>query len=231
VIRWNDAGIWRCVVCWPPITRDNEERTASPTPAIFTALQEAALEPEPPSILARLNSGDAEWYTPKEWIDLERAVLGTIDVDPASCAQAQAVVHATTYYTRHDSGLDHYWLGTFHLNPPFGARLVQQFCGKAVEEWDAGRATAGIVVVNSATETKWFQLLMARATAVCFPHERIKFVHPTKPGKSPARGQAFFYLGPDPDRFCEVFGPHGSLQRLGGRPGETAEEAEARRHR
>jgi ParB family chromosome partitioning protein len=226
VIRWNDAGIWRCVVCWPPkhplhgapvplLTAD-----ATPAPAIFTEMQDPEVPAEPPSILARLNSGDSEWYTPKEWIERARAVMGSIDVEPASCAQAQAIVQATIYYTMYDSGLDHYWYKNVWLNPPFSAILVKKFCGKLVEEWDAGRTAAAIVLVNSATETRWFQLLMRRATVMCCLNERIGFISAAGTASQPARGQTVFYFGPDPDRFGEVFGPHGSLLRLVGRAGD-----------
>jgi hypothetical protein len=46
-----------------------------------------------------------EWYTPAWVIDAARAVLGQIDLDPASCARAQDVVKAGHYWVREDDSL------------------------------------------------------------------------------------------------------------------------------
>jgi hypothetical protein len=46
-----------------------------------------------------------EWYTPQQYIDLARDVLGEIDLDPASCAEANRIVRVTRYYDIHDNRL------------------------------------------------------------------------------------------------------------------------------
>ncbi|GAH45645.1 unnamed protein product, partial [marine sediment metagenome] len=48
------------------------------------------------------SSGENEWYTPKIYIDAARAVMGDIDVDPASSEIANKIIRAKIYYTAQD---------------------------------------------------------------------------------------------------------------------------------
>jgi hypothetical protein len=50
-------------------------------------------------------TGKFERYTPAEYIEAARKVLGGIDLDPATSPQAQRVVQATRYFTEKDDGL------------------------------------------------------------------------------------------------------------------------------
>jgi phage N-6-adenine-methyltransferase len=152
-----------------------------------------------------VSTGDYEWYTPPEVLDPVRAVLGEIDLDPASCDAAQARVQARTFYTAHDDGLRQPWHGKVFCNPPYKMPEIARFIGKLFEELDAQRTTAAILLVHSATETDWFQRAFARADAVCFPDGRIHFVSAARNGDHPCQGQALLYFGPQPSRFCAVF--------------------------
>jgi hypothetical protein len=152
-----------------------------------------------------VSSGDCEWYTPPEVLDLVRAVLGTIDVDPASCVAAQAHVQARTYHTATDDGLCQPWIGTVFCNPPYKMPQIARFIGKLIEEREVGHTTEAILLVNAATETDWFQAAFQRANAVCFPDGRMHFVSPTRNGDHPCQGQALLYYGPDPSAFRRVF--------------------------
>ena len=45
-------------------------------------------------------TGENEWYTPKWIVDLARAVMGSIDLDPATCQEANETVNATKIHTK-----------------------------------------------------------------------------------------------------------------------------------
>jgi ParB family chromosome partitioning protein len=52
------------------------------------------------------STGQPEWYTPDDFLDAARDVMGGIDLDPASSEIAQQRVQAETFYTAANSGLD-----------------------------------------------------------------------------------------------------------------------------
>jgi ParB family chromosome partitioning protein len=150
------------------------------------------------------NTGVPEWYTPKEYIEAAREVLGEIELDPATSKIAQKVVGAETFYAVDDDGLKQDWRGKVWMNPPYTSDLVTAFTEKLCGHFPADVPEA-IVLVNNATETKWFQKLANVASAICFPSGRVKFLDEDgKPG-APLQGQAVIYLGKDAKAFCESF--------------------------
>ena len=73
------------------------------------------------------NTGEFERYTPAQYIEAARRVLGEIDLDPASCEIAQRTVKAVEYFTAKDDGLEQEWHGRVWLNPPYAQPVIAQF--------------------------------------------------------------------------------------------------------
>jgi len=154
------------------------------------------------------NAGDNEWYTPDEYLVAARLVVGEFDLDPASNPVANEKVRAATYYTAENSGLTKDWRGVVWMNPPYESKLIGQFAEKLCDSFASGEVTAAVVLVNNATETRWFQAIAEQASAVCFPKGRVKFWHPRKEAV-PLQGQAVLYLGDDTKAFVNEFSSFG----------------------
>jgi hypothetical protein len=151
-------------------------------------------------------SQDNEYFTPSKYVEAVRDVLGKIDLDPASCDEAQVTVQASQYFTKDDDGLKQKWHGRVFLNPPFSREYIGPFVRKLIHEYRSGRVSEAILLTFSNTSTAWFQEAMAVASAVCFTNTNIAFVHKTKGqmGRS-AIGQAFLYFGCDVEKFDQRF--------------------------
>jgi len=150
-------------------------------------------------------SGDEEWFTPKTIVDAARQVLGSIDLDPASCQQANTVVRARRYFTIKDDGLRQPWRGRVFLNPPYSAKKISLFIEKLVAHVRDRSVVEAVVVVNSETQVRWFRALSHEASAICFPTGRIKFWKPGQTTGTSMMGQAIVYAGSRPKRFERAF--------------------------
>jgi hypothetical protein len=155
------------------------------------------------------NSGENEWYTPQPFVESARSVLGSIDLDPASSEVANRTVQAAKIHSLDDDGLTQKWNGRVWMNPPYASNLIGAFAEKLVDHVSDGSVPTAIVLVNNATETKWFQTLLSRANAVCFPLTRIRFISPDGNSGSPLQGQALVYFGDEVQRFRSEFSKFG----------------------
>ena len=167
-------------------------------------------------------TGDPEWHTPPEIIDSVLAVLGRIDLDPASNALANKTVKAKTFYSKDDSGLDHEWKGKVFMNPPFniGGSLVSvqagnsraginTFVEKLLVHTANGSVTEAIILTPAKTDTQWFQDLFNAADTVSLTYNRIRFHKPDGVRLNPPSGSAFFYFGSNPEKFMQEFKKRG----------------------
>ncbi len=163
-------------------------------------------------ILALKHTGDQENYTPAHIIEDVRAVLGSIDLDPASCELAQKLVKAKAYFTEENNGLKQPWHGNIFLNPPYQMPLIRQFTDKLVEELP--NINSAILLTNNSTDTLWFYKCAEYAEAVCFTKGRINFYKADEVRTQPTNGQAFFYFGDNEKVFVEIFIKHGLIMKV-----------------
>ncbi|HZL06083.1 MAG TPA: DNA N-6-adenine-methyltransferase [Coriobacteriia bacterium] len=155
------------------------------------------------------SSLSTEYYTPQRYLEAARKVLGTIDLDPASCAQANETVRAARYFTAREDGLAQEWDGTVYMNPPYG-RDCPKFVAKLLTSYERGDVTAAIVLLSSySSDVRWFQPLFSHL--LCFVTGRIEFNSPVHEEARPTTGSVFAYVGPDWARFAEVFGQFGAV--------------------
>jgi ParB family chromosome partitioning protein len=156
--------------------------------------------------VAALTASDSnEWYTPAPYIEAARRVLGGFDLDPASSAEANAVIQAARYFTEADDGRTQEWKGRIWLNPPYG-RIAGSFIARLADQYDAGNVTAAITLLaSSSTSTTWFRPLAD--AALCFTDHRINF----NGVKGNTTGSIFAYLGPDRETFKAEFGQFGMV--------------------
>jgi ParB family chromosome partitioning protein len=157
---------------------------------------------------ALTSSASNEWYTPRHIADTARAVLGGIDLDPASCAEANEVIQASAFYTRADDGLAQFWQGRIWLNPPYG-RQQGRWAARLIAEYEAGRISAAILLVKAATSERWFAPLWCYP--ICFPTGRLSFRTDAGESHGNTHGSALVYFGPDPRLFATVFGKLGAV--------------------
>lgn len=158
------------------------------------------------------NSGENEWYTPKKYIESARLVMGSIDTDPASSELANKTVKATIYYTEETNGLNQKWGGNVWMNPPYSQPLINEFSTKLVEKYNVGEFNQACILVNNATETQFYQLLMMCCSAICFIKGRIKFIDENGLATgAPLQGQTIIYYGNNIKKFADEFSKYGQV--------------------
>lgn len=174
-----------------------------------TSIRAALKQIEGPNVRGTQGTGENEWYTPDEHLELVRQVLGTIELDPASSENANRIVKAQHYFDQEDDALTRDWHGKVWLNPPYAQPLIQQFVEKLVAEYTGNRVTEAILLTHNYTDTNWFHTAASAAAATCFTRGRIKFYQPDGTIAAPTQGQAFSYFGENVNKFAEVFEPIG----------------------
>lgn len=164
-----------------------------------------------------------EWYTPLRYVEAVKEVLGDIDLDPASSAEANETVGAALYFDKEDNGLKYPWYGRVFLNPPYSlegaargmepGRIKKSVMGiwidKLIEEYQAGHVTQAILLSKADPKQLWFQPLWDYP--ICFVRSRLLFNRPGLPPEKHQFGNVFVYLGADQDKFLQTFTQFGPV--------------------
>lgn len=165
-----------------------------------------------------------EWYTPAKYIEAARQVMGRIDLDPASCEDANLTVKAARYYDKTSNGLMQPWRGCVWLNPPFSDESTPvrrlggekkgysvHFVRKLLQEYQSGNVDQAVLLVMAKVDTRWFRALWSYP--ICFSDHKVMFFRPGQAWESNFFGTCFVYLGPHEDRFIDIFSRFGTVAR------------------
>lgn len=156
--------------------------------------------------LINQDSGNVEWYTPPEIIEAARKAMGGIDLDPASCVEANKRVMATTIFTKEESGLAKQWFGRVWMNHPFG-RENKRWIDNLCYEYRIGRVTQACCITFASTSERWFRPLLDFPQ--CYLHGRTRYIGG---GDSPPKGSVVTYLGHNVEGFYEAFREMGTIK-------------------
>lgn len=165
-----------------------------------------------------------EWYTPLEILVMVRSVLGQIDLDPASSAEANDRVAALKYFDQFDDGLKQDWGKdkAIFINPPGGKTgnksNVALFWKKLMGSEIKHAIFMGFSIECLQT-TQGKGVRSAMEFPFCVPSSRIKFFYPHNPKKSsPSHSNVIIYVPGSEDRtdlFCDVFSNLGAVANTG----------------
>ena len=174
---------------------------------------EAAIAAKVPRGINSHGDSDAptEWYTPPEYVDKARRVLGEIDLDPASNALAQKWIQAGNYFTQEDNGLIQPWQGRVWCNPPYG-RQVRKWLEKALASYEAKEMKSAIMLLNR-SEADWYKESLQKIDAICEVKKRIAFLNASgQKQPSPRYHNDFLYIGRNVEKFKQEFESLGELR-------------------
>lgn len=170
---------------------------------------------------AVLSSISDNWFTPRVWADRARAAMGSIDLDPASCVEAnEKYIRAEKFYTIEINGLDERfpWYGNIWLNPPYGRgeNSAGKFTDRLCREFIDGNVKQAITCLNlNSMGNIWFMGTCAmHASAHLIVEGRINFIPPYRVDKesdSPTKGTVISYFGQNIEEFKRHFDPYGKI--------------------
>lgn len=168
------------------------------------------------SSLINQTSGKVEYYTPSYITERARAVMGCIELDPASCAAANQFVGASRFFSLEQDGLSLPWATpALWMNHPFGRTSNRAWLGKLLEEYGAGNVQQACCITYACTSEAWFQPLYK--FPMCFIAPRVDYLdHAGNRVDGAPKGSVVTYLPPNDSplhlrRFAREFSPIGAV--------------------
>lgn len=147
---------------------------------------------------AQHSSKHVEHYTPIDVITAARSLMGGIDLDPASCADANSYIEATRFISKEENGLACQWSGSVWLNPPGGRGQAKKWFQKLESEYFSGRVTEALFLGFNLEIVQTCQSVLD--FPFCIPAKRLEFytvVDGTfKAGESPTHANIIVWLPP-----------------------------------
>lgn len=164
--------------------------------------------------------GNPNWRSPEWLIEASREVLGGIDIDPCSDAEAQKTVKAHLYFTK-DQSIDLTDLGlcllgkSWYINPP--GNLVRRFWKDLNTARWRNCFRHAIWVGFNIGQLRSLQDPSPLVYPICVPRKRIAFIDPEdKARRSPMYDNFIAYLPGSinkTERFLGVFEEFGEVKR------------------
>lgn len=159
-----------------------------------------------------------DWISPPAYVEAAREVMGSIDLDPMSDIEAQAIVKATRYYNAVQNGLTQPWDGNVFINPAGG--LVTEAWQKLMHSFEVkqfiwiGYSLEQLQTLQGAVSTKTF-LRSPLDFPMCIPRRRIAFLEneakkAARIAKAKLKGKVAKEIADSPSHanYVVYYGPH-----------------------
>jgi ParB family chromosome partitioning protein len=163
---------------------------------------------------ARHTMTSPEWFTPSSFVNAARDVMGGIDLDPGSCAEANEIVKARRFITKEQDGLAQVWdAARLFINPPGGRGLVTAFWQKLMRTRSEGFQAVWIGYSLEQLQTlQSHNAVTPLNFSMCVPNRRIQFVAPSgRKAGSPTHANYITYIGDNKEAFYDVFSEFGQV--------------------
>lgn len=153
------------------------------------------------------DTGDVERYTADYIINAVRDFNGGfIDLDPASCLEANKSIGAETIFTKEDDALTKDWFGHIWMNHPFSRQNNPIWTDYAYQQWRNNPEVLSLINISfSSTSSDWWQLHADRSKAICYPKKRSCYKKKPTDKSGAMKDSSIFYFGNQPERFKKVF--------------------------